>query len=126
MMGRQKKDPRAAYLKQVKKCLSCPSWEKERLMSGLENEIDEAFPSGAMSLDEIVACFGLPFEAAQELEEVLPSEKLIQYSAQNRRLTCLAVISAVVIIAAAIGVVGYLFVIGMFNTHYIVTDINYN
>lgn len=122
MMGRQKKDPRAAYLKQVKKCLSCPSWEKERLMSGLENEIDEAFPSGAMSLEAIAVRFGNPLILARELEMSLSAESLARYIERKRLWIFAGYLCCAVIIALLIG---YMVWLSTHDTNYIISSVYY-
>lgn len=117
------KDPCADYLKQVRRHLSCPGWEKKRLLAGLKLEIADAFPDGASDLSAVVTRFGPPLAVVQELEAVLPPERLEQYAERKRLLTRAALIGTAMIAVAAIGFIGYLVLTGAFDTYYIITEI---
>jgi len=103
--------------------MSCPGWEKKRLLSGLESEMAEAFPDGALSVSAVVGRFGSPLATARELEAGLPPERLERYVCQKRLLTRIALICAAIIVVLSIVFYVYLFSIGTFNTHYIITSI---
>lgn len=117
------KDPCADYIRQVRRYMSCPGWEKKRLLSGLESEMAEAFPGGALSVSAVVSRFGPPLTTARELEAGLPPERLEQYVCQKRLLTRVALTCAAVIVILSVSFYVYLFSIGTFNTTYIVTSI---
>lgn len=98
-------DCKKQYLRKVKRCLrDCPRQVKQQLLQGLGEELGEYMaqhPTG--SLDDLIAVFRPPMEAAQELSEnVSPTAKR---RVRLHRRIALAVLS--VMLACVIAGLGY-------------------
>lgn len=93
------------YLRKTKRCLrDCPGPVKRRLLQGLGDELAEyAAQHPACTLDDLIAAFRPPQEAAQELcDNVAPVEKL---RVRRRRHIITALLA--VVLACVIAGLGY-------------------
>ena len=117
------KHPCAAYLKQVKRKLRCAGETKRALLSGVEQELAEAFPQGAApSPAQILDRFGPPEDLARELEAAIPPEELERVRKRRRLLVGLAFAVCAVVIAILIC---YLIWLATHDVKYIDTEIFY-
>lgn len=70
-----------AYLKQVKQAFCCSRADQKHLLNGLEQEITETFPDADnVSMEQILEQCGSPEDIAQELQQVLPSGSVADFT----------------------------------------------
>lgn len=102
-------DPCVSYLKQVALGLYCSREEKNRLLAGLQAEIEEAFPAGEIpTAEKLIARFGAPSDMAAELQSALPGEEAARSRRRLRNRLCAGLAACAMVIALLVGYLAHI------------------